>query len=514
VSGLYARFATTLDERANAALHACARRLIAAPPSGVRDVYPGLGSVYVEWDDARVARAVVERWLRAALRPQVDDEDPPAAVTVPVRYDGEDLEAVAAMTGRTAPGVVDAHCRREYRVLAVGAAPGQPFLGVDDDPAVPRRANPRLAVPAHAVALAQRQTTIYPVRMPGGWNVIGRATIAAYDPNRAEPFLLRPGDRVRFRAVDGDPPPQPAALELLPGAVARPALRVEETGPLDLVLDAGRFNHAHLGMAQSGPVDAPAAARANLLVGNPPGATLVETTLGGPTLTALTSTVVAVTGAGAELQLHGTGVGTGPVPVRAGTTLRVRGRAQGVRGYLAIAGGIAAQTFLGSTSVDLRGCVGRPLRAGDVIAEACSPRAPGCRAAVDAAAGGPIRLLPGPQHSRAAERALTAGTFTVGPGDRMGVRLEGPQVPGGEVLSESPPLGAVQVTSDGTPIVLLNDRQRSAGYAKPAVVHPEDLPRFAQLRPGATVRFTFPETPRRGWYLDIDESDTEEATWS
>jgi allophanate hydrolase subunit 2 len=86
----------------------------------------------------------------------------------------------------------------------------------------------------------------------------------------------------------------------------------------------------------------------------------------------------------------------------------------------------------------------------------------------------------------------------------MGVRLAGPEVPGGEILSESPPLGALQITLGGAPIILLADRLRTAGYAKPAVVHPADLPRIAQLASGRSVRFRFVEEPVRPWFRDVD----------
>ena len=86
-----------------------------------------------------------------------------------------------------------------------------------------------------------------------------------------------------------------------------------------------------------------------------------------------------------------------------------------------------------------------------------------------------IRLHRGPQWSQEAEEALTSGPFTVATGDRMGVRLEGPDVPGGELLSESRRPEPSRCPSGGAPILLLADRQRSAGYDKPAVIHPGDL---------------------------------------
>jgi allophanate hydrolase subunit 2 len=85
----------------------------------------------------------------------------------------------------------------------------------------------------------------------------------------------------------------------------------------------------------------------------------------------------------------------------------------------------------------------------------------------------------------------------------MGVRLDGPDVPGGELLSESPPPGAVQVPSGGAPILLLADRQRSAGYDKPAVIHPDDLSLAGQLRPGETLRFVFAGDHPVPWFRDL-----------
>ncbi|MGL4612183.1 MAG: hypothetical protein ACRCYY_21310 [Trueperaceae bacterium] len=104
-----------------------------------------------------------------------------------------------------------------------------------------------------------------------------------------------------------------------------------------------------------------------------------------------------------------------------------------------------------------------------------------------------VRLLAGPQATPEALEALAKHTFTVGSLNRMGVRLEGGTVPGGEVISEATPPGVVQVPPSGQPIILLQDRGSIGGYAKPAVIDPRDLPLVAQLCPGQELRFIAPK---------------------
>jgi biotin-dependent carboxylase-like uncharacterized protein len=258
-------------------------------------------------------------------------------------------------------------------------------------------------------------------------------------------------------------------------------------------------------MAESGPADRGAALLANALVGNAAGTPVVEMTMNGPQLTALRPLAVAVAGVGGALEIDGEIAGWQTARVAAGARLRVRGTARGARSYLAVAGGIEMRRVLGSASTDIRGLLGRALIAGDVLGAAADtmPAARLTARPPEPDPSRPIRLLPGPQHDAAALDALCAGSFTVGVGDRIGVRLDGPPVPGGEILSESPPLGALQVTPAGVPIILLADRLRTAGYTKPAVVHPADIGRVAQLRAGDPVSFVALPAPPHGWYLDL-----------
>ena len=126
-------------------------------------------------------------------------------VEIPVCYGGEfgpDLDYVAQCTGLSTEEVIRLHTESEVMVFMLGFAPGLPYLGVHETVfAIPRRAVPRTAVPAGSVALANRQTTIYPNLLPGGWHIIGATPLKIFDVNRTPPSVLMPGDQVRFVAI-------------------------------------------------------------------------------------------------------------------------------------------------------------------------------------------------------------------------------------------------------------------------------------------------------------------------
>ena len=126
-------------------------------------------------------------------------------VEIPVCYDPEfapDLDEVARHTQIPATEIVDLHGTAEYRVACIGFVPGFPFLaGLPQKLATPRRDVPRKEIPAGSVGIGGAQTGIYPLRSPGGWNLIGRTPLKLFDPAKNPPTLLRPGDRVRFRTI-------------------------------------------------------------------------------------------------------------------------------------------------------------------------------------------------------------------------------------------------------------------------------------------------------------------------
>ncbi|MDX2008432.1 MAG: urea amidolyase family protein [Meiothermus sp.] len=492
LEGLYVQFSRQLDPAANARIHALSDRLLAHPISGVTDLYPGYVNLYVEFDATATDRSSVRAWVRKHLE-GLTPKSEGRKVTLGVRYDGPDLYAVADRLGMTAEEVVRRHCGVRYRVYTVGFVPGQPMLG-SLDPALylPRRPTPRARVEAHSLGIAVSQTCIYPLPTPGGWHLLGTVLVPMYDPHRDPVFWLEAGDTVRFEPRQGPTPPDLKTLETLPAEPKHPVLRVEQPGLMDVPVDGGRFLAARFGMARSGAMDERSARLANARVGNSSEAVLLEMTLKGSAFTVLNDVVLALAGFGMQGLLDGE-----PLPVgesflaRKGQRLLFKTGPFGVRMYLAAAGGLEVSPFMGSRSPDLKGGIGRRLEAGDLlgIAEPRVARVGFGSRPPDMPRVVTLRLLAGPQATPEALEALARSSFAVSSADRMGVRLTGAKVLGGELVSEATPMGAVQITTEGDPILLLNDRGRIGGYAKPAVVDPRDLPLAAQLRPGQQVRF-------------------------
>ena len=132
-----------------------------------------------------------------------------ACVTVPVRYDGDDLDDVARSLGLTVPQLIDVHSSGDWAVAFIGFAPGFAYLARHDAAPrsldIPRRSTSRASVPAGAVGLAGEFSGIYPRSSPGGWQLIGHTDLPLWDEARENPALLEPGMRVRFIDVEQHP---------------------------------------------------------------------------------------------------------------------------------------------------------------------------------------------------------------------------------------------------------------------------------------------------------------------
>jgi len=208
-AALLVTLSETLDPDANARARALAAALGTAGITGVGVPVSGHASVLVPFEPEAVAEstvraAIAAAWPAASLADSAHD---PAGRLheIPVRYggaDGPDLAAVAAATGRRDAEVIALHTGVEYRVLVLGFVAGFAYLGVlPPELELPRRAEPRVRVPAGSIAISGRQCGIYPSEVPGGWHLLGRTDLPLWDPSADPPARLAPGDRVRFVAT-------------------------------------------------------------------------------------------------------------------------------------------------------------------------------------------------------------------------------------------------------------------------------------------------------------------------
>jgi len=265
------------------------------------------------------------------------------------------------------------------------------------------------------------------------------------------------------------------------------------TGPLATVQDLGRPGYQHLGVGRSGAADQRAHRLANRLVGNPDTAATVEFTLGGLVARLLAPATIALTGA----ECAGAPAWNAALTLPAGRRLVLGPAGSGLRSYLAVRGGIAAEPVLGSRATDLLSGLGPPaLAPGTMLAIGSEtagepsgelvPQPPATRAA--------IRVLPGPRADWFADpESLFAQAWTVQPdSNRIGIRLASEPLRrsrSGEMPPEPMLPGAIQVPPSGLPIVLFRDAPVTGGYPVIGVVAAAELDRIGQLRPGDALRF-------------------------
>lgn len=397
--------------------------LQAADLVGVEELVPAARTILVVFEPALIGRQALVQAISfcgTGARAQRDGN----LVEIPVRYEGEDLDEVAALLGLTRAEVVERHTGSLYSVAFTGFAPGFAYLaGGDPVFDVPRRKVPRTRIAAGSVGLAGRFSGVYPQASPGGWQIIGVTDLPMWDLARAVPALLQPGARVRFvdlarqqagwegghgvQARTAQSAVTDAAVSCQAAGLAsstpdtgasgqggdsrgvgvsvadvtarkcagQPALIVRQTGLQALFQDLGRPGQAGQGVAASGAMDVGALREANRLVGNVPGAVCMELAYGGFEAECRRDLVVAVTGADVPLTLRTRdGVSWSldshrPLALSDGDRLHVGQPVAGVRAYLAVRGGFEVAPVLGSCSTDTLAHVGpAPVAAGDVVA--------------------------------------------------------------------------------------------------------------------------------------------------
>lgn len=207
--GLIVEFGNAIDPAVNARVHRLARALAARGLEGVIETVPTYRSLLVLFDPLILPLERLDSEVEALLADPAVEEAPGVGgntVELPVLYGGEfgpDLTFIARHTGLSTEEVIAIHSSSFYLVYMLGFTPGFPYLGgMSSRLATPRLSSPRGKVPTGSVGIAGSQTGVYPVESPGGWRLIGRTPLRLFDLEAEQPFLLAPGDVVRFRPVD------------------------------------------------------------------------------------------------------------------------------------------------------------------------------------------------------------------------------------------------------------------------------------------------------------------------
>jgi KipI family sensor histidine kinase inhibitor len=199
-------FAREIDDGANQRVLALDRAITEAHVEGVSETVPTYRSLLVHYDPARIGFDALAKKLVALARQPAPATENARHWHIPVAYGGEngvDLEAVAKTLKSTPDDVVARHVAGEYRVAMIGFTPGWSYLsGLQKSLHVPRRQNPRLVTPAGTISIGGTQTGIQCLSGPSGWHLLGRTAVRTFQLHRDPIFLLEPGDRITFYAVD------------------------------------------------------------------------------------------------------------------------------------------------------------------------------------------------------------------------------------------------------------------------------------------------------------------------
>ena len=449
-------------------------------------------------------------------------------VEIPVCYDGEefapDLEEVAKFTGLSKEEVIALHSSKDYLIYMLGFLPGFPYLGgMDERLETARLETPRTKIPAGSVAIGGKQTGLYPSDSPGGWRIIGRTPFKAFDPSRNPACLYEAGDKIRFLPVSRKEFEKIAEKESRSLSsdnqtaekqrfVCTSGIKILEGGMCTTVQDKGRFGYQHLGIGQGGVMDFESFSLGNALLENSENAACLESTVLAPTIQFTSDCEFCITGGECRASLDEKPVPMNQkYPAKAGSILKCGFVTKGLRSYICFKGGILVPESFGSRSTNLKsktgGYFGRKLENGDELAignfiERNGGKDQPLKAKTAFPGGEEILVLEctrGSQFSFFSEDAVKkfqSEVFTVLPeSDRMGIRFGGESLNCGktDIISDSIPFGAVQITSAGLPVVMASDRQTTGGYAKIAAVTRMSMCALSQALPGTKVKFIIGE---------------------
>ena len=492
------------------------------PFPGFREAVPSYNSIAVFFHAPQTRLTIV-----STIKKQVDftaTNQPVAPGThhqLPVYYSpetGDDLLSTAQQLNLSPQQLVQQHSSQLYRVYVTGFLPGFPYMGIlPTELFTKRKEQPRLAVPAGSVAIAGEQTGIYPFESPGGWNLIGRTPVRLFQPEADQPFLLKAGDTVCFQPITKKEFEttfaQQAPPQLLPEPEGEDILELLQCGFLTTLQDQGRNGYRQYGVPKAGCMDPLSAQLANRLVGNDPGAPVLELTQSPHRFLIKKDTLAAFSGGGLQPEACGSELPLNQaLLLKAGSVVECRKLLPGYRLYMSVGGGFSAHSFLNSCATDLRmqvgGLQGRSLKKGDRLLQqqdlsflqqqlkgileqsTLSLNVPALPLSAHT-----IRVVEGPEWQKideTSQHSFWEQQFTISPqSNRMGYRINSQQpvrYTGSELISSPVTEGTIQLTPSGECIILMADGQTIGGYPRIAQVIKADLPLLAQKKPGDQIR--------------------------
>ncbi|MXN46585.1 5-oxoprolinase/urea amidolyase family protein [Shinella kummerowiae] len=490
--------------------------LQATPVDGIEEMVPAARTLMIRFrsdkvSSAELAAQISIRDLSAKIAPSEH------LVEIPVRYDGEDLNDVAELTGLSVEEVIRCHTESEFTVAFCGFAPGFGYL-VGGDPAlhVPRRKSPRTRIPVGSVALAGAFSGVYPQASPGGWQIIGTTPVKMWDIDRDPGALFQPGYRVRFFDMETSgktisiPEPPPRAERSI--AAEAPQFKVLAAPMPAVFQDLGRFGQTGQGVSASGALDRGAFLAANRVVGNPTNTPALELTLGGFSFESNVRAVIGIAGAPCPVTVRDAAGRSQdfqayqPISLEPGDVVTVGHPKKGMRAYLSVRGGFAVAPVLGSAATDTLAVVGpEPVVAGSVLVlkndkagltSVSTDEIPAFDppSAADAVT---LDVVLGPRtdwFTQEGIETLTSQLWQVTPqSSRVGIRLAG-DVPlerkdSAELPSEGTATGAIQVPHSGQPVLFLADHPLTGGYPVIGAVAEYHLDLAGQIPINAKIRF-------------------------
>jgi len=212
--GILVEFGTEITEEIHLRIQSIIGKLNKLKPKWLLEYVPGFTSItifynlyyFYEIEPFKSPYEAVSIQLAKIIASNQDTEEKnQRTITVPVHYGGEfgpDIAIVATHHNMTEEEVIELHSRGKYMVYMIGFSPGFPYIGgMTEQLATPRKKTPAIKVPAGSVGIAGKQTGIYPLEFPGGWQIIGRTPLTLFNPHKKNPSLLKAGDYIKFMPI-------------------------------------------------------------------------------------------------------------------------------------------------------------------------------------------------------------------------------------------------------------------------------------------------------------------------